>query len=287
MFFGIGTTSSVIHAAGASGGGVRARPNTLVLLVKTNARTPAAAASSSSVSVPVTLVSTNACLLCVAMCGLCSVAVWITASTPLMHRLTNARSATDPTAVVNADDLRSMPIGSSPAARSTRISASPRCPAVPVMRSDMRSGSGALRQMQEHAARAADDGTRLRLHAYRSATSGRHRCSGTSQFLQQRPQIANDEHRRRGPGNDERALPQLVRAPHRTPFDVLELEDLHLVARARHVEGDRQHLSPWRPEHVHRRGIAGERHAPDVTESERIDVELQCGFRVIDGEPEH
>jgi hypothetical protein len=33
MFFGVGTTSSVIHAAGAPGEGVNARPNTLVVLV--------------------------------------------------------------------------------------------------------------------------------------------------------------------------------------------------------------------------------------------------------------
>jgi hypothetical protein len=70
MFFGTGTTSSVIHPAGAPSGGVNARPKTLVLLVNTKARTPAVVASSSRLSVPVTFVSTNACFSCVAMCGL-------------------------------------------------------------------------------------------------------------------------------------------------------------------------------------------------------------------------
>jgi hypothetical protein len=37
MFFGTGTTSSVIQAAGAPGGGTNARPNVLVVLVNTNA----------------------------------------------------------------------------------------------------------------------------------------------------------------------------------------------------------------------------------------------------------
>ena len=36
MLRGTGATSSVIHAAGAPGGGVSARPNALVVLVKTN-----------------------------------------------------------------------------------------------------------------------------------------------------------------------------------------------------------------------------------------------------------
>jgi uncharacterized spore protein YtfJ len=39
MFFGTGATSSVSHAAGSPGGGVSARPNALVVLVKTNVRT--------------------------------------------------------------------------------------------------------------------------------------------------------------------------------------------------------------------------------------------------------
>ena len=60
MFFGSGTTSSVIHAAGCPGGGVNARPNVLVVLVNTKLCTPAATASSSRCSVPVMLVSTKA-----------------------------------------------------------------------------------------------------------------------------------------------------------------------------------------------------------------------------------
>ena len=40
MLRGIGSTSSVIHAAGAPGAGDSAAPNALVVLVKTNASTP-------------------------------------------------------------------------------------------------------------------------------------------------------------------------------------------------------------------------------------------------------
>src|SRR3712207_6056560 len=55
MFFGTGTTSSVMQAAGAPGGGLSACPNVVVELVNTNARTPAASASLSRFSVPVML----------------------------------------------------------------------------------------------------------------------------------------------------------------------------------------------------------------------------------------
>jgi hypothetical protein len=58
MFLGIGVTSSVTHAAGASAGGVSATPKALVVLVKTNDLTPTDAASSRRFSVPVMLVST-------------------------------------------------------------------------------------------------------------------------------------------------------------------------------------------------------------------------------------
>jgi hypothetical protein len=50
-----------ISVAGASSGGVRAWPNTLVVLVYTNALTPTEAASSSRFNVPVILVSTKSC----------------------------------------------------------------------------------------------------------------------------------------------------------------------------------------------------------------------------------
>ena len=100
MFRGRGTTSSVIHAAGSPGPGVSARPNALVVLVNTKLPTPAATASSSSVSVPVTLVSTNACLPCEPTCGLCSVAACSTAAAPATQSRTSARSATDPVTVV-------------------------------------------------------------------------------------------------------------------------------------------------------------------------------------------
>ena len=65
----------MIQAAGAPSPGVSARPNALVVLVWTNAPTPAATASSSRTSVPVTLVSTNSCRAWDITCGLCSVAV--------------------------------------------------------------------------------------------------------------------------------------------------------------------------------------------------------------------
>src|SRR3954447_26270642 len=76
MFFGTGAMSSVTQAAGASAGGARASPKTLVVLVKTKDSTPTAAASSSRLSVPVTLVSTKSWRLCVARWGLCRVGVW-------------------------------------------------------------------------------------------------------------------------------------------------------------------------------------------------------------------
>jgi hypothetical protein len=131
---GIGTTSSVIHAAGAPGGGVSARPNVLVVLVNTNLPIPAATASSSSVSVPVTLTSTNSCREWEATCGLCSVAACSTASTPAMHERTQSRSATEPTTLVDGDGRMSSPTTSWPSSPSTRTSASPRCPELPVIR---------------------------------------------------------------------------------------------------------------------------------------------------------
>jgi hypothetical protein len=70
MLHGFGATSSVIQAAGAPSPGVSARPNALVVLVCTNAPTPAATASSSITRVPVTLVSTNSWRLCDPTCGL-------------------------------------------------------------------------------------------------------------------------------------------------------------------------------------------------------------------------
>src|SRR5215204_6865081 len=130
MFFGTGATSSVIHAAGAPGGGASARPNALVVLVNTNRSTPAATASSSSVSVPVTFVSTKSRHACEPTCGLCSVAACSTAPTPSIALRTSSRSATEPTTVVYGDGRASRPTAS----RSTRISASPRCPALPVTR---------------------------------------------------------------------------------------------------------------------------------------------------------
>src|SRR3954463_2958417 len=134
MLRGTGTTSSVIHAAGAPGGGTSARPNALVVLVNTNRPTPAATASSSRFSVPVTLVSTNSARPCEPTWGLCSVAVWRIASMPATARRTTSRSAIEPTICVYGDASTSSPTRSPP---SVRISASPRWPELPVMRMRM------------------------------------------------------------------------------------------------------------------------------------------------------
>jgi hypothetical protein len=81
-----------------------------------------------------TFVSTNAARGCVATCGLCSVAAWKTVSAPSMHRATQARSAIEPTSLVNGPGMTSRPTAARPDARSVRISASPRCPELPVTR---------------------------------------------------------------------------------------------------------------------------------------------------------
>src|SRR5580692_9549148 len=134
MLRGRGATSSVIQAAGSPGSGVSARPNALVVLVNTKLLTPAATASSSSVRVPLTVVSTNACLPCEPTWGLCSVAVCRMASTPARLSRTTARSATDPTTVVCGDGRTSSPVTLCPPSRSTRTRASPRWPELPVTR---------------------------------------------------------------------------------------------------------------------------------------------------------
>ena len=86
---------------------------------------------------PRTFVSTNASRAWVATCGLCSVAAWKTVSAPWMQRATQARSAIDPTSSVNGPATMSSPTASRPASRSVRISASPRCPELPVTRTVM------------------------------------------------------------------------------------------------------------------------------------------------------
>ena len=111
-----------------------ARPKVLVVLVNTKLRTPAVAASWSRVSVPVMLMSTKSWRLCEPTCGLCSVAGCSTAPTPARQPRTVTRSAMEPTVVVNGEASRSRPTTSRPRARSTRTSASPRCPALPVTR---------------------------------------------------------------------------------------------------------------------------------------------------------
>ena len=100
MLRGIGTTSSVIHAAGSCSAGVSARPNALVVLVNRNRLTFAATASSSRFSVPVMFVSTKSARPWDSTCGLWSVAVCTTASTPDMAWRTTARSAIDPAMLV-------------------------------------------------------------------------------------------------------------------------------------------------------------------------------------------
>src|SRR5216684_2459190 len=140
MFLGTGTTSSVIHAAGASAGDVRECPNALVVLVKTKDLAPAGTASSSRFNVPAILVSTNSWRLWLATCGLCSVAVCRTTSTPCMHCLTILRSVIDPTRRVNGELLMSRPIASWSDRSRVRISASPKWPALPVTRILMAKG---------------------------------------------------------------------------------------------------------------------------------------------------
>src|SRR3954454_2467287 len=133
MFFTTGTTPSVTQAAGAPGGAVRARPNVVVEDVKTNRLTPAATASSSRLSVPVTFVATKSRRGWESTWGLWSVAAWMTASTPSIDRCTSARSATDPTTVVQRDGSTSRPTSSMPGTSPrTRISASRRWPELPV-----------------------------------------------------------------------------------------------------------------------------------------------------------
>src|SRR5580692_7192688 len=134
MFLGCGTTSSVIHAAGAPAGGDSARPNALVVLVNTNDLTPAATAASSRFKVPVTLVSMNCWRVWLAICGLCRVAACTTASTPRRHCATKSRSMIDPTRCVNGELLMSRPIAARPAPCRVLMSASPRWPALPVTR---------------------------------------------------------------------------------------------------------------------------------------------------------
>ena len=90
-------TSSVIHAAGAPGGGASARPNALVVLVNTKAPVPAATASSSRLTVAVMFASTKSRRAWLPTCGLCSVAACSTASTPATARRATSRSASDPT----------------------------------------------------------------------------------------------------------------------------------------------------------------------------------------------
>jgi hypothetical protein len=60
MLRGCGSSCSVTQTAGAWAGGRSASPKLLVVLVKTNADTPAALAASSRFKVPVMLVSTKA-----------------------------------------------------------------------------------------------------------------------------------------------------------------------------------------------------------------------------------
>src|SRR3982750_1292794 len=134
MFFGTGTTSSVSHAAGSAGGGVSARPNALVVLVKTNAPTFASAAASRRFSVPVRFTSMKSWRRCVATCGLCNVAACSTASTPRIARRTKSASTIEPWRSVNGESSTSVPRGSCFDSRSVRISASPRWPALPVTR---------------------------------------------------------------------------------------------------------------------------------------------------------
>src|SRR3954471_12477084 len=146
MFFGIGGRSSVTHTAACPASERSCEPNALVVLVKTKLRTPAATAASSRLSVPVTLVSMKACLLWVATCGLCSVAVWITAVTPSIWRRAKSESTIEPTASVKGDGFRSIPRTDESRPRSVRRRPSPRWPALPVTRIVIRDSNGRQRR---------------------------------------------------------------------------------------------------------------------------------------------
>src|SRR6202035_5182170 len=132
MFRGTGLVPSVIHAAGSPSAGASARPNVLVVLMKMTLLRFAATACSSTVRVPATFVSTNSTRLCEPMCGLWSVAEWITASMPATLSRTKSGSAIEPTRLVNGESRMSSPTTSWPVLGSTRMSASPRCPELPV-----------------------------------------------------------------------------------------------------------------------------------------------------------
>jgi len=74
MFLGPETSFSVTQIAGAEAVRLSDDPNALVVLMYTKLWTPVEIAASSKASVPVTFVSMNSRQLCVATCGLCSVA---------------------------------------------------------------------------------------------------------------------------------------------------------------------------------------------------------------------
>lgn len=77
MFFGFGTTSSLIQTAGLPGAGESARPNVVVLLVKMKDFTGGEAeeACSRRRVVPVMLTEMKSDFECEPTCGLCNVAV--------------------------------------------------------------------------------------------------------------------------------------------------------------------------------------------------------------------
>jgi hypothetical protein len=128
------TTSSVIQAAGVAAGGTKASPKTLVELVRTKLFTPWRSAASSKFRVPLILVSINACGLCVATCGLCKVAVCSTASMPRMAAVTAAASPIEHCTLVKGEAAQSKPMAWCSPPCKVRISASPKCPALPVTR---------------------------------------------------------------------------------------------------------------------------------------------------------
>src|SRR5262249_20258991 len=75
--------------------------------------------------------STKSWRACVATCGLCSVAVCSTVSTPASAARTASRATIEATTSVVGAAFTSMPRTDSPAARSVRAKASPRWPALP------------------------------------------------------------------------------------------------------------------------------------------------------------
>ena len=101
--------------------------------------------------------------------------MWSTAPAPARPRRTSARSPTEPTRSVVGDGRTSRPTTSTPSARRTRTSASPRCPELPVTTVVMR-GAGSYDETDGDGARVASPPCRT----VASSTSARRGPGGPS-----------------------------------------------------------------------------------------------------------